>query len=187
MPKRKEHITKDNIEYKECSKCKIWLPLVEYSKDNSKWDGLYGFCKSCAKEKDRKIYLENPKKKYEKVLEYQRKTGLIRKYKPYNPNYYSSDKSKMKKRARDLKRRALNKNANIEYKITCSVIENIKIKYDNKCAYCGKDCSIEYHIDHKLPLSRGGGNEFDNLALSCPTCNLKKHDKTDVEFIGYVV
>jgi hypothetical protein len=76
MPKRKEHIIKNNIEYKECSKCKIWLPLVEYSKDNSKWDGSYGFCKSCAKGKDRKIYLENPKKNTKKSLNIKEKRDL---------------------------------------------------------------------------------------------------------------
>lgn len=136
---------------------------------------------------DRNTYHKNPKKKYEKVLEYQRKTGLIRKYKPYNPKYYSSEKSKEKKRARDLKRRVLKTNADLECKITYSMIEEIKTKYNNKCAYCGKDCLCEYHIDHKLPLSRGGGNDIDNLALSCPTCNLKKNNKTDIEFIGHNV
>lgn len=187
MSNRKQHIIKDGIEYKECSKCKALLPLCNYRKDNSKWDGLHGFCKECSKESDRKGYYKNPKKKYEKVLEYQRRTGRLSKYKPYNPEYYSSEKSKMKKRARDLKRRVLKKNADLEYKITYSVIDEIKTKYDNKCAYCGKECSNEYHIDHKLPLSRGGGNNIDNLALSCPTCNLKKNNKTDVEFIGHKV
>ena len=187
MSKRKHHITLDGIEYKECSRCKSLLPLCEFHKDNSKWDGLHGFCKRCTKTVNRNTYQKNPKKKYEKVLEYQRKTGLIRKYKPYNPKYYSSEKSRAKKRARDLRRRVLKTNADLEYKITYSVIEEIKTKYNNKCAYCGKDCSCEYHIDHKLPLSRGGGNNIENLALSCPTCNLKKKNKTDIEFIGHNV
>lgn len=187
MANRKQHIIKDNIEYKECSRCKSLLPLCEFHKDSSKWDGLHGFCKKCTKQENSNTYQKNPQKKYEKVLDYQRRTGLITKYKPYNPQYYSSEKSKTKKRARDLKRRFLKYNADLEFKITYSTIDEIKTKYDNKCAYCGKDCSQEYHIDHKLPLSRGGGNNIDNLALSCPTCNLRKNDKTDVEFIGHKV
>ena len=163
------------------------MPLDDFAKDGSKWDGLRGFCKKCSNEKYRIIYAKNPKKKYDKVLEYQRKTGRISKYKPYNPKYYSSKKSKEKKLARDMRRRVLKENADLEYKITYLVIERVKEKYSNKCAYCGNDCSIKFHIDHKLPLSRGGGNQFDNLALSCPTCNYKKHDKTDIEFIGHVV
>ena len=60
-------------------------------------------------------------------------------------------------------------------------------KYNGKCAYCGQICIEKYHIDHKIPLVKGGGNEFENLALSCPRCNLSKNDKTDVEYIGYEV
>ena len=187
MAKRKEHIFIDGIEYKECSRCKELKRLNEYRKDNSKWDGLHGFCKVCNAKIDRNTYAKNPKRKYEKVLEYQKRTGLIRKYKPYNPKYYSSEKSREKKRARDLKRRALKKNADIYTEITYDVIETIRKKYNYKCAYCGGDCSENYHIDHKIPLSRGGGNDIDNLALSCPKCNWSKNDKTDEEFIGHKV
>lgn len=187
MPKRKEHIIKDNIEYKECSRCKTWLPLDAYTKDKTKADGLYSFCKNCSSAKNKMVYAKNPQRKCDKVLEYQKRVGRISKYKPYNPKYYSSEKSKEKKLARDMKRRVLKKNADLEYKITYLDIEHIKTKYNNKCAYCGVDCSDKFHIDHKLPLSRGGGNQLDNLALSCPTCNYKKNNKTDIEFIGYAV
>lgn len=63
----------------------------------------------------------------------------------------------------------------------------ILYKYNFVCAYCEKDVSDDFHIDHKFPLSRGGGNDITNLALSCPTCNYKKNDKTDLEFVGYRV
>lgn len=182
--KRKEHQFIDGVEYKVCSNCGKMLPLNEYHKDNSKWDGLHGFCKECKKEKDSKIYFANPKKKYSVVLAYQRRTGRIKKYKPYNPKYYSSQKSREKKRARDLKRRALKANADKNARITGEVIRTIRLKYDNKCAYCGTDCSLHYEIDHKLPLCRGGSNEADNLALSCAKCNRSKKAKTDVEFCG---
>ena len=33
-------------------------------------------------------------------------------------------------------------------------------------------------IDHKVPISKGGGNEFDNLQLLCRKCNGKKSNKT---------
>lgn len=35
------------------------------------------------------------------------------------------------------------------------------------------------HIDHVIPLSRGGNNEESNLQLLCAACNLKKADKSD--------
>ena len=187
MAKKIEHIFKNGVEMKICTKCNSLLPLSDFRKDRTKSDGYYSSCKICTSKRDHDAYIKNPKKKYEKVLEYQIKTGLIRKYKPYNPKYYSSDESKRKKRARDLNRRLLKRNADAKSKITSDVITRIIKKYDGKCAYCGKNCIEKYHIVHKIPLSKGGGNEFENLALSCPKCNLSKNDKTDVEYIGHKV
>lgn len=46
------------------------------------------------------------------------------------------------------------------------------------CAYCGADIKTDYHIDHIIPISRGGGNGMDNITLSCPACNRAKGNKT---------
>lgn len=52
---------------------------------------------------------------------------------------------------------------------------------EGKCYYCDKDLG-RYHKDHKIPLSRGGSDSKENLCLACPTCNLKKYNRTDKEF-----
>lgn len=52
------------------------------------------------------------------------------------------------------------------------------------CVYC-EIVVKDYHIDHKLPVSRGGTNDLENLAISCPHCNLSKHTKTAEEFIDW--
>lgn len=55
------------------------------------------------------------------------------------------------------------------------------------CFYCGVLLdAINYHHDHMTPLSRGGSNWPNNIALSCPSCNLSKHDKTSEEFFAYL-
>ena len=55
------------------------------------------------------------------------------------------------------------------------------------CYYCGRllysSFDNDIHIDHMTPISRGGSNEISNIALSCATCNLKKHAKTAEEFL----
>jgi len=43
-----------------------------------------------------------------------------------------------------------------------------------RCAYCGVSLSDGYHVDHVVPLSRGGANSPDNLALACVFCNCSK-------------
>ena len=35
----------------------------------------------------------------------------------------------------------------------------------------------EFHIDHVIPTSKGGTDDFDNLALACVSCNLSKSDR----------
>ena len=55
---------------------------------------------------------------------------------------------------------------------------------DHKCGYCG--VSGHLCIDHKTPLSRGGGNEDDNLIAACFTCNNKKGVLTYDEFISEI-
>lgn len=59
-----------------------------------------------------------------------------------------------------------------------------KIKfYGNHCYLCGIDLKDkETHLEHRIPLSRGGTNWIANIAPACADCNLSKHTKTESEF-----
>jgi 5-methylcytosine-specific restriction endonuclease McrA len=46
----------------------------------------------------------------------------------------------------------------------------------NTCWWCSKRIT-KYHIDHRIPLARGGGNGPDNIVISCPKCNLSRGAK----------
>lgn len=183
MPAKKEHKIISGVEYKECSRCKQWKLLDAYTHDSTKWDGLYGFCRDCAKIKDKAVYHKNPQKKRAQVLNYQKRTGLICKYKPYNSKYYTSDASRAKKRLRDMRRRTLVKSANEQHPITPDMVELLKLRNDGHCEYCGVLCVDNFHIDHKLPLFRGGTNDIENLAFCCPHCNWSKGKKTAEEYL----
>lgn len=55
------------------------------------------------------------------------------------------------------------------------------MKRDNfKCVFCGaspaKDPTIELHIDHIIPWSKGGESTADNLQTLCSVCNFGKRD-----------
>lgn len=57
-------------------------------------------------------------------------------------------------------------------------IQQLFTMQEGLCAYCSRDLSeIEYHVDHVIPLVCGGTSKIDNLALSCPRCNLKASSK----------
>ena len=70
-------------------------------------------------------------------------------------------------------------------------MEVIQIVYENNikrygtltCYLCSSPVAFgKDHLEHKIPLSRGGTNEQGNLDVSCQGCNLRKHDKTEDEY-----
>jgi HNH endonuclease len=49
------------------------------------------------------------------------------------------------------------------------------------CEYCRSQLMFSpnsFEIDHLFPVSQGGDNALDNLALACPQCNGHKSNKT---------
>jgi hypothetical protein len=51
-----------------------------------------------------------------------------------------------------------------------------------RCEYCRMTQEIqgaEFHVEHVLPRAKGGSDALDNLALACPSCNLRKADRTE--------
>jgi hypothetical protein len=65
-----------------------------------------------------------------------------------------------------------------EGKHTGADIQRLYELQEERCAYCGITLHGEYHADHMMPVSRGGSNWPDNLALTCSDCNLSKGAKT---------
>ncbi len=45
------------------------------------------------------------------------------------------------------------------------------------CYYCGLYLGEAYHIDHYIPLSKGGLHSIENMRLSCKSCNSRKHSR----------
>lgn len=60
--------------------------------------------------------------------------------------------------------------------------KNIYEKYNGICAYTGKKLSYkEATLDHILPKSRGGKNDWNNMVISDGEINRKKSNKTPEE------
>lgn len=59
----------------------------------------------------------------------------------------------------------------------------LKLASGWRCAYCR--CRLDEktaHRDHRVPLSRGGSDSIENIAVCCKSCNSRKRNQTDVEF-----
>ena len=97
-----------------------------------------------------------------------------------NPLWKPGSK-KDRRRLRKYKRLALEKAA--QGKFTIKQWRE-KIKYYGNCCYlCGKKLNkSNTHLEHRIPISRGGTNWIANIAPACKKCNLSKHTKTEKEF-----
>lgn len=78
------------------------------------------------------------------------------------------------------KRRAMKRSAGGSF--TIAELQDLYARQGKKCACCKKKISdkkgpTKYHIDHVVPLAKGGSSNISNIALLCPTCNQRKHKK----------
>ena len=77
-------------------------------------------------------------------------------------------------KARKSKKHGTRKRTNIPRGIRHEVF-----KRDNyRCVECGasREDGATLHVDHKIPVSKGGTDELDNLQTLCSDCNLNKSD-----------
>jgi 5-methylcytosine-specific restriction endonuclease McrA len=64
---------------------------------------------------------------------------------------------------------------------------DVRVQYERqngRCLYCEKKVGEDYHVDHVIPLSKGGSNGPENIVIACSSCNCKKKDKMPAEFCG---
>lgn len=103
-------------------------------------------------------------------------------YRNYNREYFKSEHGKAINAKHKARRRAIELSADGEY-----TVEDVKLQLRSqkyKCWWCGKSLKGVWHIDHRVPLSKGGTNWPNNICVTCPHCNLSKHDKLPHEFNG---
>jgi len=75
-------------------------------------------------------------------------------------------------------RRALKKGAAINLAQIKEWIASVKSKPTARCYYCGCLVSTKVmHLDHIVPLAKGGAHSVENLCVSCAHCNCSKRDK----------
>lgn len=63
--------------------------------------------------------------------------------------------------------------------IKASVRKAIYDRDGGHCRHCNGPVHAHeiWHVDHFIPLAKGGTNDIENLVLSCARCNVEKRDK----------
>jgi hypothetical protein len=62
------------------------------------------------------------------------------------------------------------------------IVRQVERRADQRCEYCQMHQALQggtFHVEHILPTSRGGPSSMENLAWSCPGCNLRKSDRIE--------
>lgn len=54
------------------------------------------------------------------------------------------------------------------------------MKYGYRCIYCDSNQNIT--VEHRRPVSKGGGNDFHNLAPACLSCNSSKRGMDEGDY-----
>ena len=75
---------------------------------------------------------------------------------------------------------------NLPGTLTEDDITGLWARQKGKCHWCscalGTFDKAGWHIDHRVPLSRGGTNEARNIVLACDVCNQAKSTKLPEDF-----
>lgn len=187
-----------------------WLPatLEHFYKDKHTTDGLSRYCRLCCRAKTRKYAAENPDKikasnqRYyqnnkelhdAKSLQYFKDHPEVKKAieARYRRNHSDKcnesnqrwlNKNPEKKREYSQRRKARKQNAVGQF--NAEDIQTLYVSQQGKCWWCECELNGKYEIDHRIPLSRGGTNNANNLCLTCRTCNRSKNDKLPHEWNG---
>jgi len=81
------------------------------------------------------------------------------------------------------KQRADGANQRARHFITPIHVAQTLKTHNFKCVYCGCELNLKnWHLDHYIPLSRGGANVFGNIVPACAICNTMKGAINPMEF-----
>ncbi len=149
-------------------------------------------CATCDKAYKARHRRNNRERENERCRVWYRKNK--RRKSEYDANWYKNNKEKdyanwvrwrsenpLKVRLKGHRRRALVKNATDPEVTKADFLEWLEGQ-EKVCYWCNAKCGEKFHIDHYMPLAKGGKHHPDNLVIACPSCNLRKNAKDPYEF-----
>lgn len=180
---RKDGYTENCIECRE--KRRKEHEKVDPDVYKNRWKRYYALPENVEKNKNRsrKYREEHPEKAKKNDREMYEKHKSY--YRAYSKAWYKTEKGL----ALVKKKHAVRRSRAGDGKITAAQIRELEQENRDKygvltCVYCLSPILGSYHLEHRVPLSRGGANTKENATIACPTCNVRKHTRTDEEFMA---
>lgn len=185
-----------------CCKCKEYKPFDGFAKSEQGPYKRRGWCRECeaVRYQERRVPAESRlltsqglrrcgicKQVFPATAEYFRRQGGA---KSHCSGLYPHCKACHAERTRDYNRVAAHRRREL-IRLTPAAeaftIEDVKRQLEGqkgKCYWCRKPLGSDYHIDHLIPVSRGGDNTPGNIVCACPFCNVSRNNKLPHEWTG---
>jgi 5-methylcytosine-specific restriction endonuclease McrA len=161
---------------KQCTSCKQIKILAEYSPSKRGSLGVQAKCKPCYAALMRDRRLANPEAHRQAVKKstakhYDKKLIRNSEYRNANPEKVSA----WKRKDRQInKARILADNAMRRVKTSGTITKEIKQIYALRNFYQAMSLGDSFHVDHIIPISKGGLHVYENLNVIPAICNLRK-------------
>jgi 5-methylcytosine-specific restriction endonuclease McrA len=164
---------------KTCSQCGLSKPLTEFYRRSLSKDGLRSDCKDCAHVRSRRWYEENTEKHREQgrrwvAANHEKRLAVAAKYRDATREACRERIAAWAKRNPSKRAEAQERRRSLKLGAEVSPIDRDAIiaRDGARCHFCGKRCRpSELHLDHLVPLSRGGAHAPENVAVACAACN----------------
>ena len=177
---------------KTCTKCGESKPLAEFSKKCTSPDGKRSHCKKC--DGDRARLWRADKQEHLRSYHAAYRGANRDKRNAYNKAYSSANRDKVNAlntawcAANPEKVRVKRQNYSARKKagggrLSSDLVGRLYKLQRGKCACCGLPLGDDFHLDHIMPLARGGSNTDDNIQLLRSRCNRQKMAKHPVDFM----
>lgn len=150
-----------------------------------------GACLACAREYATRIRITDPERTKrikatykalhpERVLQHARETYGRSKEARHAKHKEWLTKNPHKRREHEATRRA--KKLGVDERYTAADVNALLKLQRSRCVYCRQSMKSKFHVDHIMPLSKGGTNGRRNIQLLCQTCNQTKHARHPVDY-----
>lgn len=157
-------------------------------------------CADCHRERAKARYYENLEQSRSQARLYQQSNRVesaerSRKWRENNREQFLNNQKDWHKEHPDYRKEYMLRDGNLQRKrlydreryrksrrgCDTQTREYTLLLLNDPCSYCGRESSA---IDHIIPISEGGPNDWDNMTVACTSCNSSKGAKTLLHFLS---